>query len=77
MRVVSVLILIVLGSVATVFVMAKPATLDSATLLAATTTTAAAAAILFLFIGPSSRFSGLVRLLSRTRSPSEDLARRG
>jgi len=36
MRVVSVLILIVLGSVATVFVMAKPATLDSATLLAAT-----------------------------------------
>jgi len=36
MRVVSVLILIVLGSVATVFVMAKPATLDSASLLAAT-----------------------------------------
>ena len=36
MRVVSLLILIVLGSVATVFVMAKPGTLDSATLLAAT-----------------------------------------
>src|SRR6266699_1638004 len=36
MRVVSVLILIPLLSVATVFVMAKPATLDSATLLAAT-----------------------------------------
>ena len=36
MRVVSVLILILLVSVATVFVMAKPATLDSATLLAAT-----------------------------------------